>query len=470
MEPRSVYVAGAWRQGRGAIREVLNPATEEVLAEFRDADADDAGDAVAAAVAAWPAWRDTAVAERAALVRAIADGIEARREEFLRVLIDDVGTPRRFAEAGQLDSGIAVFRAAADAIEAHPASEQVGTSLVTWEPLGVAALIAPWNYPLYQSALKVAPALAAGCTVVLKPSEIAPLSIALLTEVIDGLGLPAGVFNLVIGPGETVGETLVSHPDVAVVSFTGSGRAGRRVAALAGAQLTPVSLELGGKGASIVLPGADVRAAVAHAVGQCFGNAGQTCAAMTRIVVVDALADEVEQVVRELVTAITVGDPTSSETGLGPVVSQQQRDRVLGYIEQGLESGARALVGPGETRLPSRGYFVPPVVFADVTPDMAVAQEEIFGPVLSIIRVADEAEAIDVAESTRYGLTGAVWAGADDDAMRVARRLTTGSVTVNGGRIDWTAPFGGRKDSGFGRERGRYGLDEFLTTKAFHVG
>lgn len=470
MTTNAVHIAGAWRIGGGQEREILNPANGAVLATLRDADEADARDAIRVAVDAFPGWQATPAADRAALLSRVADGIAAAREEFVSLVIDDVGTPRRIAGPAQIDSAIAAFRAAADAIEEWPAEERIGTSLVTWEPLGVAVLITPWNYPLYQAALKLAPALAAGCTVVLKPSEVAPLTLILLMDVLVDAGIPAGVANMLIGPGESVGETLVGHPDVAVISFTGSGRVGRRVAEIAGSQLTPVSLELGGKGASLILPGTDITRAVAHAVSQCFGNAGQTCAAMTRLVVVRELVSEVERAVAEQVGALVAGDPQSEAMSLGPVVSQQQQQRVLGYIERGVAEGAVVLVDGGPSAVPSEGWYVPPTVFTGVTPDMTIAREEIFGPVLSIIAVEDAEEAVAVSESTRYGLTGAVWSGDQDEAMRIARRLTTGSVTVNGGMIDWTAPFGGRKDSGFGRERGRFGLEEFLTTKAYHVG
>jgi acyl-CoA reductase-like NAD-dependent aldehyde dehydrogenase len=369
----------------------------------------------------------------------------------------------------QYQVAVDVFREAADLAEAVLEDEQVANSVVAHEPVGIVGLIVPWNYPLYQAALKVAPALAVGCAVVLKPSALATLSLYVLADVIDEAGLPAGVFNLVTGTGAAVGEALAAHPLLDLVSFTGSAAAGRRVAELASRNITKVTLELGGKGASIVLPDGDAAAAVRHATRSCFGNAGQTCAAMTRLIVPRSRLGEVEQEAAVSAGEYVPGDPLLPDTRLGPVISPEQRRRVMGYIEAGVREGARVLVGGTDPALvPERGYYVPATVFTDVRPDMTIAQEEIFGPVLAIEPVDDVEEAVRVADGTPYGLTASVWSADADAARAVGARLRVGSVNINGGRFNPSAPFGGRKDSGYGRERGRFGLEEFLVPKAYH--
>jgi acyl-CoA reductase-like NAD-dependent aldehyde dehydrogenase len=348
--------------------------------------------------------------------------------------------------------------------------EKVGNSLIVREPAGVVAAITPWNYPLHQIANKVAPALAAGCTVVLKPSEVVPLNAFVLAEIVEEVGLPAGVFNLVSGTGPVVGEAVVAHPDTDMVSFTGSTRAGRRVSELAAQSVKPVTLELGGKSPNVILDDADLEKAVTDGVAKCFLNSGQTCSALTRMLVPREQLEEAERIAATVAETFTPGDPFDDSTRLGPLVSATQLERVRGYIAKGQEEGARLVTGGAD--LPEgkeHGYFVSPTVFSDVEPDMTIAQEEIFGPVLSIIPYDDEEDAVRIANDTIYGLAGGVWSGDEDRARRVAARIRTGQVEINGGAFNPLAPFGGYKQSGHGRELGRYGLEEFLVVKSLQL-
>jgi betaine-aldehyde dehydrogenase len=349
--------------------------------------------------------------------------------------------------------------------------EKIGNSLVVREPAGVAAAITPWNYPLHQITLKVAPALAAGCTVVLKPSEIAPFNAFILAEVIESVGLPAGVFNLVTGFGPTVGEALVKHADVDVVSFTGSTRAGKRISELASQSIKRVALELGGKSASVILDDADLAAAVKGTVNGCYLNSGQTCTALTRMLVPEALYEQAKQLAAEAAKGFTVGDPLQETSKLGPLSSQAQLERVRGYIRKGQQEGAELVAGGAEPPegVPAGGYYVRPTIFGKVKNSMTIAQEEIFGPVLSIIPYKDEEDAVRIANDSPYGLAGAVWSKDESRAQRVARRIRAGQVDVNGGAFNMNAPFGGFKQSGHGREAGRYGLEEFLEYKSLQL-
>ena len=345
--------------------------------------------------------------------------------------------------------------------------EQQDNFVVAREPIGVVGCITPWNYPLHQVVAKVGPAIAAGCTVVLKPSEVAPLTSFMLAEIIDEVGLPAGVFNLVTGYGAVVGEALAGHPDVDMVSFTGSTRAGRRVSEVAAATVKKVALELGGKSANVILDDADFEKAVASGVGNCYFNSGQTCSALTRMLVPRSRHDEAAAIAARVANGFTVGDPRTGKFKLGPLVSATQRDRVVAYIKKGIAEGATLVAGgPEPPEGLEKGYFVRPTVFANVRNDMTIAREEIFGPVLSIIPYDDEEDAVRLANDTIYGLGGGVWSGDPERARRVARRLRTGQVEVNGGRFNALAPFGGYKQSGNGREFGKYGLEEFLVIKA----
>ena len=467
----ALYIDGQWTASTGSDHiDVENATTQRVMGRIPAGTPEDARRATAAARRAQPAWARTDVATRARLLREIADGLERRSDELLSTLIGEVGTPRRQAVPMQLRIGIETFRDAAALLEEHDREQRIGNSLVVFEPVGVVGAITPWNYPLYQTALKVAPALAAGCAVVLKPSEIASLNAFVLATAIHEAGLPAGVFNLVSGTGPVVGEAIAVSPDVDMVSFTGSSAAGRRVASLAGQSAKKVSLELGGKSAAVVLEDADLAKAVTHTLGNCFANAGQTCAALTRMIVPRSRLAEAERLAVELAAGYRPGDPGDPDTMLGPVISAKQRDGVLSYIETGIKEGARLLVGgPDSVELPQTGYYVPATVFSDVAPDATIAQEEIFGPVLVIIPVDDEEEAVAVANGTRYGLSSAVWAADPDHAVSVGSRLDAGAVFINGGKFNPAAPFGGCKQSGYGRERGRFGLDEFLRTKSYQL-
>ncbi len=349
--------------------------------------------------------------------------------------------------------------------------ERVGNSLVVREPVGVVGAITPWNYPLHQIALKVAPALAAGCTVVLKPSEVAPFNAFILAEVIAAAGLPPGVFNLVTGLGGTVGEALVSHPLVDMISFTGSTRAGKRISEVAAQTVKRVALELGGKSASVVLDDADLAGAVKATVGNCYLNSGQTCTALTRMLVPESKYEEAARIAAEVAKGFTVGDPLAETTKLGPLASAMQLDRVQGYIRKGLEEGAELLAGGADAPqgVPAGGYYVKPTVFGRVKPGSTIEREEIFGPVLSIITYKDEEDAIRIANDTPYGLAGAVWSKDEARAQAVARRIRAGQVDVNGGAFNMNAPFGGFKQSGHGREAGVYGLEEFLEYKSLQL-
>jgi betaine-aldehyde dehydrogenase len=466
-----IYIGGQWvpSAATGSI-DVVSPSTEAVIGRIPAGDTRDVDAAVRAARAAFPAWSATRPEERAACLIRIHDGLKARADEIARTISMEVGTPLKMAQRIQAALPVQTFALGARLATEFQFEEEVGHSRVVREPVGVVASITPWNYPLHQIAAKVAPALAAGCTVVLKPSEVAPLNAFTLAEIVHEAALPAGVFNLVCGTGATVGEALVAHPDVDMVSFTGSTRAGRRISELAAATVKRVALELGGKSASIVLPDADLPAAIKTTVSVCFLNSGQTCNALTRLLVPESLYDEAARLASETARTFTVGDPLAGEARLGPVVSMQQRERVRGYIRKGLDEGAQLLTGGAEAPegLP-RGYYVQPTVLGRVRPDATVAQEEIFGPVLSIIAYRDEADALRIANGTIYGLAAAVWSKDEAAAQRVARQLRAGQVDINGAPFNINAPFGGYKQSGRGRELGKYGLEEFLEYKSIQT-
>jgi betaine-aldehyde dehydrogenase len=463
-----LYIDGHWVAAVGTqFLEVLNPATEVVIGRVPAATSVEAGQAVAAARTAADAWGRTPAAERAACLARIHAGLLSRADEIARTITAEVGMPLKLSRRIQAGLPAAVLESYVKLLGDYAFEERIGNSLVVREPAGVAACITPWNYPLHQVIAKVAPALAAGCTVVLKPSEVAPLSAFILAEIINEAGLPAGVFNLVTGTGVEVGEYLARHPDVDLISFTGSLRAGRRVAELAAGTVKRVTLELGGKSAAVVLDDADLQTAVKTTVGACFINSGQTCTAHTRLLVPEQLYKEAAALAVTAAAAYAPGDPLDEQTRLGPLVSATQRERVRDYIRQGVAVGAELLTGGAEPPdgLTS-GFFVRPTVFGRVTPDMTIAREEIFGPVLSIMTYRNEEEAVNIANNTPYGLAAAVWSGDPQRAERVARRLRAGQVDINGGAFNLLAPFGGCKQSGYGRELGSYGLEEFLTLKS----
>ncbi|GLX00855.1 aldehyde dehydrogenase family protein [Microtetraspora sp. NBRC 16547] len=464
---RQLYVNGAWlssTSGEGV--DVINPATEEVVDRVPAGSPADVESAVAAAHAAFPSWSGTAPADRGKILAAAAELLKERAEQVATTIATDMGAPYPIALQVQTLMPAGVLATYAQLAESYAFDrDRIGNSLIVREPAGVVGAITPWNYPLHQVICKVAPALAAGCTVVLKPSEVAPLAAYALADIFHEVGLPPGVFNMVSGHGPVVGEALVAHPDVDMISFTGSTRAGRHVAALAAETVKRVALELGGKSANVILPDADLVTAVKAGVANAFLNSGQTCSAWTRMLVHWDQYDEAVGLAVEAARKYTVGDPFAEDTRLGPLVSAAQRDRVIRYINRGQEEGARLVLG-GTDAPHERGYYVEPTIFAGVAPGMTIEQEEIFGPVLSIVPFGSEDEAVQIANGTPYGLAGAVWAGTEERALGVARRLRTGQVAVNGGRFNPLAPFGGYKQSGLGRELGELGLEEYLETKA----
>jgi aldehyde dehydrogenase (NAD+) len=465
-----IYVGGAWADSStSATIDVVNPATEEVIDRVPAGTAADVDRAVAEARRAQPGWEATPPAERAAHLRAVLDGLTARQKDLATLIATDLGAPYQLALKVHVATPIAVLSGILDILETYDfAGRPCGNSLIVREPVGVVGAITPWNYPLHQVVAKVAPALAAGCTVVLKPSEVAPLAAYALADVIDEAGLPPGVFNLVSGLGPVVGEAIASHEGVDMVSFTGSTRAGKRVAELAAQSVKRVALELGGKSPNVILPDAELPVAVKVGVAKAYVNSGQTCNALTRMLVHRAHYDEAVELAVKAAERYTPGDPFAEESRLGPLASRAQLDRVRGYVDRGVEEGARLVTGGTETTL-SRGYYVLPTVFADVTPSMTIAREEIFGPVLAILAYEDEDEAVRIANDTPYGLAAGVWSGDQDHAVAIGRRLKAGQVEINGGRFNPVAPFGGFKQSGIGRELGLHGLEEFLEIKSLQL-
>ncbi|CAM5321466.1 MULTISPECIES: aldehyde dehydrogenase family protein [Streptomyces] len=453
-----MYIDGAWRPAAGQdVIEVVNPADEQVLGTVPAGTAADVDAAVRAARAALPGWAATPPAERAARLTALRDVLDARRDEIATTVTAELGAPLKFSQAVHAAVPIAVAGSYAQLAGTYAFEEKVGNSTVHHEPIGVVGAITPWNYPLHQIVAKAAPALAAGCAIVVKPAENTPLVAQLFAEAVHEAGVPAGVFNLVTGLGPVAGQALAEHPGVDLVSFTGSTAVGRRIASVAGAAVKKVALELGGKSANVVLPGADLAKAVNVGVANVMSNSGQTCSAWTRMLVHrDQYGEAVELAAQ---AAAKYGER------IGPVVSARQQERVLGYIEKGVAEGARLVAG-GPRAPREKGYYVSPTVFADVDPGMTIAQEEIFGPVLSILRYEDEEDALRIANGTVYGLAGAVWAADEEQAVAFARRMDTGQVDINGGRFNPLAPFGGYKQSGVGRELGAHGLAEYLQTKS----
>ncbi|MBE7480748.1 MAG: aldehyde dehydrogenase family protein [Polyangiaceae bacterium] len=465
------YIAGEWvpSTGEGSF-DVVCSSTEEKIGSVPAGSAGDAERAVLAAAQAFPAWSGTPREERTALLLRVAEGLSARHSEIAELIASEVGMPLKLAGPIQVGLPVSNLAATARAAQDLVLEERVENSLVVREPVGVVACITPWNYPLNQVLAKVAPALAVGCTVVLKPSEVAPLSAFVLAEVMHAAGAPAGVFNLVSGDGPTVGEVLAAHPKVDMVSFTGSTRAGRRVAELAAKSIKRLALELGGKSANVILDDADLGQAVKAGVSNCYLNSGQTCSAWTRMLVPRARLAEATELAKAAAEKFTLGNALEGKGRLGPLVSAAQRERVLGYIRRGIEEGATLVTGGAEPPADQpRGFFVRPTVFSDVRPEMSIAQEEIFGPVLCIIPYDTEEDAIRIANDSIYGLGGGVWSKDAARAERVARRLRTGQVDINGGAFNPVAPFGGYKQSGIGREGGRHGLEEYLETKSLQL-
>ena len=468
---RRGYIGGEFVELEGQERiPVFEASSGEVLAEVTEATPSDVDRAVRAAQRALPEWSARPPAERAAALSSWHQAIEGRAEEFATSISREVGTPIRHSRSIQVGNPLAILAHTADALTSMTFTEQVGNCLVALEPVGVVGAITPWNYPLQQVVAKVAPALAAGCTVVLKASEVAPLTAFILADTAGAAGLPPGTLNVLVGRGELTGEALVTHPLFDKLSFTGSTRAGRRIAELAGSLVRPVTLELGGKSASLVLDDADLATAAKFAVYNAFLNSGQTCTALTRLLVPRARIREAEEVATATAAKLVPGDPLDEATRLGPLASESQLERVRGYIRLGIEEGARLVCGGAEPPAGrERGYYVQPTIFGDVDPGMTIAQEEIFGPVLCIIGHDGDDHALEIANGTPYGLAGAVWSSDQQRALAVARRLRAGTVEVNGGAFSTEAPFGGVRQSGYGREFGRYGIAEFLTPKSLQL-
>ncbi len=469
-----LYINGAWTPSASTDTiDVIDSITEGVMATIPSGTAADVDAAVQAAIAAFDSWSNTPAEERAKYLTRIGDALGARMDEIATAISKETGMAKWLSQMVQVGLPINSFNKAASLAEVYEFSETVGSSLVLREAIGVVACITPWNYPLHQIAAKVAYAMAAGCTVVLKPSEIAPIDAFILADIIHEVGLPAGVFNLVSGLGPVVGEAMAVHPGVDMVSFTGSTRAGKRVMQLGAETIKKIALELGGKSANIMLDDLDpvaFRKAVSDGVGKAFLNSGQTCSALTRMLVPRHRLTEAELIAGSAADAMTVGDPFAEGVHLGPLASAAQRDRVQGYIQKGIDEGATLVTGGlGAPEGLDTGFYVRPTVFSGVTPEMTIAQEEIFGPVLSILPYDSEEDAVRIANGVVYGLAGGVWSGHKAHAEAVARRLRTGQVEVNGGAFNPNAPFGGYKQSGIGREYGRFGLEEFLEIKSLQL-
>ena len=470
-EYKQYFVGGQWQKSTDSdVIDVVNPFSEQVIASVNSCSAKDISSAVDAAHGAFKTWSCTSIETRVLLLRKIAQVLKEQQEDLSNTISSELGMPLKMTQRVQVGSPIATFELTANELEKFQWEEQIGNSKITREPAGVVVAITPWNYPLHQIAAKVAPAIASGCTVVLKPSEVTPLNAILLAKVFELANAPAGIFNLVFGRGLIVGEYLVTNPKVDLVSFTGSTRAGKSIMALAADQIKRVKLELGGKSASIILPGADLVKATKSSVNSCFLNSGQTCSALTRLLVQENDYKAVCELAINQAKSFTLGDPMSDSTRLGPLVSKVQQERVKNYIRKGIEEGATLLAG-GDT-MPegiTKGFFVTPTILGDVKPEYIIAQEEIFGPVLSIIKYKDVDHAIEIANSTLYGLAGAVWGANNDEAMHVAKQIRAGQVDINGGFFNMLAPFGGFKQSGFGRELGKFGIEEFLEFKSFQM-
>ena len=464
----SFYINGEWiRAASPDVFDVHDSHTGDLFATVPVGTIDEAARAVEAAAAAFTAWSQTSPKERGEFLQRISEKLAERSDEIALSIAHEVGMPLMLAKGIQLGLPTMTFADNAQRANEFVWEEEVGNSTLVREPVGVVVAITPWNYPLHQIANKVASALAAGCTVVLKPSEVAPLNAFQLTEIIDEVGLPKGVFNMLTGAGPVVGEALVSHPKVDMISFTGSTRAGKRVMELAARDVKRVSLELGGKSANIILEDADFARAVGDGVFKAYLNSGQTCSALTRMLVPRSRLAEAEELAAAAAAGLAPADPVTGSSLLGPLASAAQLERVRDYIRLGLDEGARLVCGgltPPEGL--EKGYYVAPTIFSDVTTTMRIAQEEIFGPVLSIMPYDTEEEAIAIANDSTYGLAGGVWAATDEKAFEVARKIRTGQVEINGGAFNVVAPFGGYKQSGIGRELGQYGFEEFLEVKA----
>ena len=462
------FINGKWIEPAGrSTLDVINPATEKAFATISLGNADDVDSAAKAAKSAFDSWSNSSIEERKEIISNIIGGLKSRSDEMATAISSEMGAPMGLSKTAQVGSGLGHFMNVLSILENFEFEEIRGTTKIVKEPAGVCGFITPWNWPLNQIACKVAPAIAAGCTMVLKPSEIAPISAYILTEIIAESGLPAGVFNLVNGDGLTVGAAISGHPDIDLVSFTGSTRAGREVAKAAADGIKRVTQELGGKSANIILNDVpDFARAVSGGVAGCFGNSGQSCNAPTRMLVPQSRMEEAINAAKAAAAKSVVGDPSAESTRMGPVVSEIQFNKIQTLIQKGIDEGADLIAGgPARPEGLEEGYFVRPTIFANVSNDMTIAREEIFGPVLSIIGYKDDDDAVSIANDTDYGLSGYV-SGEPEHAQAIARKLRTGNVHINGAGPDFSAPFGGYKQSGNGREWGIEGFEEFLETKA----
>ena len=471
-----LYIGGEWVAplAPGPKLEVIDSSTEQVMATVAQGGAADVDAAVAAARGAFDAWSTTPVDVRAKYLRDIGAGLMARFGEIAEAIQGEVGSPQAFAQMVQAGLAVGDWETYASLIETYEWETTVGNSLVVKEPIGVVGAVTPWNYPLYLIVCKIGPALAAGCTIVLKPASLTPINALILTEVIHEVGLPAGVFNLVIGPGAEVGTVLAKHPDVDMISLTGSGPVGAQVSKDAADTIKRVGLELGGKSANVILDDADPAAIALGAVFGCFINSGQTCSALTRVLIPRSREQEFLDAIVAEASQLRLVDPHADEPdifhALGPMVSRSQQETVRRYIQTGIDEGAQLLLGgPEQPEEFPTGFYVKPTVFAGVTPDMTIAQEEIFGPVLSILTYEDEDDAVRIANGTVFGLAGGVQSADVERAKAFARRMRTGQVDINGAPFNAQAPFGGYKQSGNTRERGQWGLEEFLETKSIQL-
>jgi acyl-CoA reductase-like NAD-dependent aldehyde dehydrogenase len=462
------YYDGAWQKPLGVDSiDVISSSTEEVIGHVPRGTAEDVDRAVKAARKAFDgAWGSTTVEDRASWLEKLSAAMKTRVPQIAEAIAHEVGTAIGYATRVQAEFPISMITLNAKFVREYKFEEELGNSIVVKEPVGVVGCVTPWNYPLHQVVAKIAPALAAGCTIVLKPAEVAPLSAMMLADAAHEVGLPAGVFNVVCGEGRVVGEAIVSHPDVDMVSFTGSLLAGRRVASLAAGDIKKVCLELGGKSAFVVLDDAPFDKAIPAGVNNCMQNSGQTCSAWTRMIVPRARQAEAIELGKAQLAKLTLGDPFDPQTRLGPLASRKQRDTVLDYLETGKHEGASVVAGGGRPAGLEKGYYVEPTIFANVDNRMTIAQDEIFGPVLAIIPYDSVDDAVRIANDSIYGLSGGVWAGTPEKALEVARRLRTGQIDINGGRFNALAPFGGYKKSGVGRELGPHALEEFFQLKA----
>jgi len=467
----AIYVNGKWVPASGDGRiEVVNPATEQTIGSVHVGTKEDVNAAISAARSAFSSWSKSSISDRQGYLYAISSAIADRGEEIAQLITSEVGTPINYSRMAMVGTPRVVAKSYAKILDTFEWEEEVRNSIVVKEPIGVVGMITPWNFPLHQIIGKVAPALASGCTMVLKPSKEAPLNAFILADIIHECGIPPGVFNLVSGHGREIGEVISSHPEVDMVSFTGSTSAGVSVSKAASPTVKRVTLELGGKSANIILDDADIIKASKMAVHSCFNNSGQECSSLSRLLVPASHRDEIVDIITSTMERYTVGDPMNEANKCGPMVSESQQKSVSEYISLGISEGA-TLISGGEG-LPdgiNTGFFVKPTVFADVTADMTIFREEIFGPVLSISSYESEEEAISMANDSEYGLSGGVWSGDEERAIRVAKSMRTGQVSINGGAFNVSAPFGGYKLSGNGRELGRHGLEEFLEIKALQL-